>query len=57
MSSTMDIDWAAAWQEIADDADNVPEAAMAGSTKTTLDDTRKWWTKYVTVFIVYGTAD
>jgi hypothetical protein len=53
----MDIDWAAAWQEIADDADNVPEAAMAGSTKITLDDTRKWWTKYVTVFIVYGTAD
>jgi hypothetical protein len=24
----MDIDWAAAWQEIADDADNVPEAAV-----------------------------
>jgi hypothetical protein len=39
----MVVDWVAAWRDLADDANHVPEAAMApaGSTKKTLDDTRK----------------
>jgi hypothetical protein len=56
MSLTMVVDWAAAWQDLVDDADHVPEAAMTGSTKKTLDDTRKWWAEYIPLFSGCGIA-
>jgi hypothetical protein len=37
----MVVDWAAAWQDLANNADHVLEAAMAGNPKKTLGDTRK----------------